>query len=331
MSISGVSIVICCYNSSEIIVPTIESINNLIMPEVLNNIELIVVDNNCSDNTVELVKQTFYNKYINLKIVIENKPGLMNARKKGVEVANGDIVVFVDDDNILNNNYIQRVSDIFSSNESVGVIGGQVIQKTTNYPSWFEKYLGVYACGRVSDRSLDVTTTRMTLFGAGLSFRSEVIKKVLVDNFYNLVLMGRTENTLLRGDDSELCMLAILNGWHVWYQDDLILHHNILERRINWDYVKNARFGGGMASVVLDMYRFEILNKPIDSFSINFLKSFIRFLRFIFSTKFKKRDLEGCDESFEYYALKGRVYALLKIFTPKKYNQIKKYIKGINN
>lgn len=329
MSVKSVSLIICCYNSSEVIVPTIESINKLIIPDKLTNIGLIIVDNNCSDNTINLINQTFTSNTIKLEIVEEKIPGLMNARRKGVEAAGGDVIIFVDDDNLLSFDYVEKIVEIFSEKPTVGVVGGQVIPGVDNFPTWFLSFMGVYACGRVANKSLDVSTTRMTLFGAGLSFRSELIKLILLKNFHSLALMGRTENTLLRGDDSELCMLSIINGWHVWYQNDLILHHNILERRINWEYVKNARFGGGMASVVLDMYRLEILNKPIDSYFVNFSKSLIVFSRFIFSNKFKKRDFEGSKESFEYYSIKGRIYALLKVFTPKKYNKMKKYINGI--
>lgn len=326
MEIKSISIIICCYNSSEVIIDTIEGINNLNIPKNIANVELLIVDNNCNDDTVSLINDNFKSDLIKLKIFTELKAGLMNARRKGVLEASGDITVFVDDDNILEEAYIEKVFELFNLKSDVGVIGCQVIPKVDNPPNWFNEYLGVYACGKQSDLSQDVTTTRMTLFGAGLSFRTELIKEILSDS-NRLLLMGRTKNSLLRGDDSELCMQAILFGWKIWYEDNLILQHNILSRRINWEYVKNARFGGGMASIVLDNYRAIILGKEPVSYFQSLLNNLKEYFKFVKTKKILQRNIEGSKISFDYHVIKGKIYALLVMFSFYKYKQIVTYIK----
>lgn len=309
--IEKISIIICCYNSSEVIVPTIQSINNLKIPKELKNIELIVIDNNCLDNTVELVNTTFDNQTIKLKIEQENTPGLMNARKKGVEISTGDITLFVDDDNILEANFLQKLYQLYKEKPDVGAIGVQVkplVDKDT--PSWFYDYLGVYACGRQADTSSDVTKTRMTLFGAGLSFRTPVIKKILVQRGH-FFLMGRTGNILLRGDDSEMCMQCILEGWKVWYEDDLTLEHNILAERITPEYVKNARFGGGVASIVLDLYKKRILRMPVQVWYISLLlKTAGLVVNHTVKGLITKNRSTDISANFYMAYLKGRLYGL---------------------
>jgi hypothetical protein len=68
-------------------------------------------------------------------------------------------------------------------------------------------------------------------------------------------LVGRTRDTLARGDDSEICLRAALLGWKLWYESSLKLQHNILQARINWAYVLKARRGGGHADIILKIYQ----------------------------------------------------------------------------
>ena len=96
----------------------ISSIENL-------QLEVILVDNNCSDNTAKVAIEV-WSKFGNpfcLSILTEPTPGLSYARKKGVLSAKGEIIVFCDDDNWLNENYlsmgfkyIDTTSNIFSAN-----------------------------------------------------------------------------------------------------------------------------------------------------------------------------------------------------------------------
>ena len=86
----GVSIIICCYNSSE----KIESVLFHIEKQITNGIlwEVILVDNASNDNTAEVAQQCWTRKDIQLKIVFESKPGLSNARRKGLHVSIYSIV-----------------------------------------------------------------------------------------------------------------------------------------------------------------------------------------------------------------------------------------------
>ena len=91
------SVIICTYNREKYIRPLLESLaaNDLSVTEY----EILLVDNNCTDNT-RAVFETFAHEHadMTLRYVVETEQGLSAARNKGIREANGDILVYVDDD-----------------------------------------------------------------------------------------------------------------------------------------------------------------------------------------------------------------------------------------
>ena len=139
----GVSVIICCYNSSE----KIESVLFHIEKQITNGIlwEVILVDNASNDNTAEVAQQCWTRKDIQLKIVFESKPGKTNAIRKGLDVSTYSIVIFVDDDNLISDNYISRAYEIMSGNADVGLAGGLGIPFAhIEFPEWFSEYQNAF-------------------------------------------------------------------------------------------------------------------------------------------------------------------------------------------
>jgi hypothetical protein len=111
----------------------------------------------------------------------------------------------------------------------------------------------MYACTPPDDNP-GVPALKKTLFGAGLSFRTHVVRSVF-DPALPFFLVGRTQATLNRGDDSEICLRVGLMGWKLWYEPALKLKHYLLKQRVNWAYVLQARRGGGHADIILKTYK----------------------------------------------------------------------------
>jgi glycosyltransferase involved in cell wall biosynthesis len=305
---SGVSVVVCCYNSVEIIVPTIKALSRQEVPPGIEY-EVILVDNNCTDNTVQLAKETWKSPSFPLRIVKEMEPGLIYARKTGVKSARYDILLFVDDDNILNPDWVTKLYHLYQEMPKVAIIGGYnqaLIQG--NKPSWFDRFEKVYACGPRDDKP---GPNPIFLFGAGLSFRTEVLKSVFSSDL-PLFLVGRTKNTLTRGEDTEMSLRCRLLGWDSYYDSSLRLQHNLLPKRVNWNYVWQARKGGGTARIILKIYR-DLVNRqePWD---------FSRFVRYVlrewrqYFKKYKKDSFHikkpGTESSFAYSWLWGMTRGL---------------------
>lgn len=80
--------------------------------------EIIVVDNNCTDETVAIAKS------FNVRIVQEKSPGAAAARNKGVREAKSDLFVFIDADCHVKRDHLAIIHSLFQQDPSLAVAGG---------------------------------------------------------------------------------------------------------------------------------------------------------------------------------------------------------------
>lgn len=267
----GISIVICCFNSSKLLPTTLRYVASLRIPES-TLCELVLVNNNSSDNTIDVAKEEWskYETNINFKIVNELEPGLIHARKKGIQESIYEIIVFCDDDNWLNNNYLEIALETMNNNPSIGALGGEGIAVSSiKLPEWFEEVKGAYACGQ-QWYGTGFCTERMYLWGAGLVVRKSLIDKVFESPFR---LTGRSEGKLLAGDDSEICMRIILLGYELYYNGELSYKHFMTPLRLEKSYYDKMISGFNETNIILNDYLLMIIkmkNKGIKRFWVYF-------------------------------------------------------------
>jgi len=330
---NGVSVVICCYNSAE----KIESVLSHIEKQISNGIlwEVILVDNASNDNTVEVAQKWWTRKDIQLKIVFESKPGLSNARRKGLYISSYSIVIFVDDDNLMSDNYISRAYEIMSRNCDVGLAGGLGTPVSNiEFPAWFSKYQDAFAVGPQADQNGYVPNTRTYLHGAGLIVR-KIVWDFIVSKGFSFILSDRKGKSLNSGGDSELSAIFRMAGYQLWYDSGLEFKHVIPAERLNWAYVINLSREFGKSSVVLGIYRSKINNlsgwKRLKSFSwiISILICLREILKLLFPYFWiKLRKIKGNRKEFTfnfYYSA-----FILRIKLASKYPAIKKEISDIH-
>lgn len=104
------SVIIPVYNEEKYIDNCLKSLfNQTEKPD-----EIIVIDNNCNDKTIEIVQ-----KYKNINIIQEKKQGIIPARNKGFNIAKGDILVKIDADSILPKNFIKKIKKNFIKKKDI--------------------------------------------------------------------------------------------------------------------------------------------------------------------------------------------------------------------
>jgi glycosyltransferase involved in cell wall biosynthesis len=266
----GVSVILCCYNSAERLTATLTHLSQQISSDDFNW-EIILVDNASKDNTAVMASELWKNlqhNNVNLLIVNEPIPGQVFARKKGVIAANYDCVIFCDDDNWLDKNYICTAYNIMDSDRSIGVAGGQNYPVSdVIYPEWFDEYKDKYATGVPAAQSGDVSH-RGFILGAGMVTRKSLFLQ-LNNEKYPSLLNGRDGEKLSTGDDFEYCKRALLRGYKLYYDERLKLKHFIPAQRLTIAYRDRLMGGIDEAGKVLDEYdlaihikkRFEKKNK----------------------------------------------------------------------
>lgn len=252
---NGISIIVCCYNSVLRLLPTL---THLAKQKTSLLFEVIVVDNASKDETsfeAQRIWDTF-NSNITFKVVKEPQSGLCNARNKGVKEAIYDYIVFCDDDNWLDENYIQFAYDFLSNNPTYAAVGGlceAVFEEDIIVPDWFVEFNDAYAVG-IQGKEGDITHKRL-LWGAGIAFRKSIYNQVININLPSL-LSDRNGNELTSGGDNEICIRFIILGYKLYYTNNLKLKHFISSNRLTVDYRKKLLSGFESSNEIINKYMF---------------------------------------------------------------------------
>ncbi len=279
--ISGISIILCCYNSADRLEVVLTYLAKLKLPKD-TDVELIVVNNNSTDGTKGIAKEiwTKLEEPFPIQIVDEEISGLSYARNKGVITSKYNILVFCDDDNWLEESYLNIVSTRFKSDNSIAIIGGYgeaetIIQK----PKWFDKFAHGFA---VSQQGLSEDFVD-SVFGAGMCIKKNIYLQSQ-EIFGSLKLTGRKGKNLSAGEDSEICARIKLLGYKILYSPDLQFKHFISSNRLKWDYLLNLHVGFAKTFIVLHLYDLALKKKTISN--LYWLKQslfyFARVIKYLF-------------------------------------------------
>ncbi len=251
----GISVVVVSYNSETIIGPTLM---NLFNQKIANSIpwEIILVNNNSTDNTVDISqKLALQYNYLNFRIENEPKPGTAFARFKGVSIAKYETICFVDDDNRIADNFIEKAFNLMQ-NKDIGILGcGGEGEYETAPPTWFESEKEAYAIGSLyPNESLIDVTFDANVPTACMCIRKEIFENLKTQN-WKPQLTGRIGNMQAPGEDTELCQAARLLGYKVYYTNELHFIHYMPSSRISWERLLKMTYGFGVTDVFLLPYK----------------------------------------------------------------------------
>jgi glycosyltransferase involved in cell wall biosynthesis len=285
----GISIIICTHNGSKRIHDTLKSILNLNINKCFS-IELLIINNNSKDDTISFCNDVLVNSFIPFKILDELKPGLNNARIKGFSNATFEWVLFCDDDNILDKNYLNVLFEIIKSNSHLGAIGGCGIPFFLGqHPEWFSDFSHSYAVGPQA-HSNGMMKIGTSLYGACLAIRKKPILNLIEKNF-TTTMTDRVGKKFTSGGDLELCYLIQLSGLSMYFDDRLIFQHKLNDSRLTWDYYKKLKAGIASGVGLLEPYHYIFKNdyKNSSLFLIYYVKNLLKSILVFTSVSLKSK------------------------------------------
>lgn len=100
-----VSVIVPVFNGEKYISSTLKHI----ISQDFDNFEIIVIDDGSTDNSFEIINQVLANSTIPYNIFKQKNKGVSSARNKGIELATGEYIIFVDCDDMIDNNYISSL------------------------------------------------------------------------------------------------------------------------------------------------------------------------------------------------------------------------------
>lgn len=250
----GVSVIICCYNSTARLPQTLAHLAKQVTDV---SWEMIVVDNNSTDQTKETAEREWKKSgsKTELRVVAEKTPGLSAARQKGVSESKFDTLIFCDDDNWLANDYVDTAFKLIRADSTLGAIGGHATAVfETAEPKWFKSFQSFFAIGsQQSSIERDINNFQY-VYGAGVVLNKSALEKLNKLEFVNITT-DRIGNKLISGGDVELCFALQLIGYKVVYNPQLRFQHFMTAGRLTFRYALRLASGIGYSSDLLFPYR----------------------------------------------------------------------------
>ena len=228
-----ITLIICTYNREKYIGPLLDSIAKNDYPTT--DYEIVLVDNNCTDNTHGVCEQfTAAHPQINFRYTVEPEQGLSAARNKGIKEAKGDIIIYVDDDALVDSDYIRIYAEHFATHPETMAAGGPIEPLyETSEPAWMSPYTKALltAWMNYGDKVREYPKGRYP-GGGNAAYRKVVFDKV---GLFNTEL-GRKGNLLLASEEKDIFDKMHALGMQVLYLPTPVLHHIIPQTKLEEDY-----------------------------------------------------------------------------------------------
>ncbi|MEE0996860.1 MAG: glycosyltransferase [Paludibacteraceae bacterium] len=228
-----ITVIICTYNREKYIGQLLDSLAKNDYPE--SDYEIVLVNNNSTDNT-RLICERFAANHQNIsfRYVEEHEQGLSAARNRGIKEAKGDIVIYVDDDALVDSDYIRTYAEHFSSFPETMAAGGPIepLYETAE-PSWMSPYTKALltAWMNYGDKVREYPSGRFP-GGGNAAYRKSVFDKV---GLFNTDL-GRKGTALLASEEKDIFDKMRQLGMRVLYLPTPVLHHIIPQAKLEEPY-----------------------------------------------------------------------------------------------
>lgn len=246
----ALSVVVCTHNPrAEYLRRCLAGLEAQTLPR--NRWELLIVDN---ASAPAIAPDLSWHPHA--RIVREDTLGLTPARLRGIRETIGDLLVFADDDNVLDADYLERASDTAATHPFLGAWSGQCRPAFDEPPpDWTRRYWGNLVI-REFDRDVWSNLPRLPQSmpcGAGLCIRRAVAAQyvVLYESGKRPFQLDRRGDMLLSGGDNDLAACACDVGLGVGLIAALKLTHLIPPGRLQEDYLARLIESIAFSSVVL--------------------------------------------------------------------------------
>lgn len=236
------SVAICTHNRAG---DLREALLSLLQQRYDEAFEVIVVDNNSTDDTLRTVLEFQKIALFPVHYIFEERLGLSVARNRAIREANGEYVLFLDDDAIASPCWIRELAAVFDGDARIGCVGGRIDPVWEGgAPAWLApENRTLYTILDYADGVVEMARPALP-FGANMALRRSALD---MDALFREDL-GRVGSNLLSSEETEL-IDRIRERYAVYYTSRAPVQHKIprsrisrkwLLRRIYWQGVSRA-------------------------------------------------------------------------------------------
>lgn len=241
------TIVICTYNGAERLPHLLNRLQAQVGTEAIPW-EILVVDNKSTDGTQKVVQQYQKTGFEpgKLRYSFEAEQGLAISRQHAVVEAKGELIGFLDDDNIPAQTWVANAYSFAQAHPQAGAFGGQIQGEfEIPPPANFQRIASLLALTDRGDKELLYEPRKKLLPpGAGLVVRKRAWLKNVPKRCF---LQGRVCYPYLPGEDVEALLYIQRAGWEIWYNPQMQITHQIPHWRLQKEYLVKLCRGIGLS------------------------------------------------------------------------------------
>ncbi len=237
------TVILCTYNGGAKIGRAIEA---LLRQEDYGRLvdRFVIVDNNSTDQTGKVIADFLSDKKNKAEYVLEKRQGLSYARLAGVKRALSQWIVFIDDDNYMRGtNWLLSAEAYIKRNPKLGAFNGVCVPFFQEPLSHEEQEILEAAYRGLACTHLDMEDARnhpvdegnWMPFGAGLVIRAQPLLE-MADRGW-LKSPGRTGDSVISGEDTEMCGYVAGKGYVFGFNSEMILEHDLGRKRLGREYI----------------------------------------------------------------------------------------------
>jgi len=236
------TVAICTYNRAELLQQTLTGLARQTFPA--DQFEVLVIDNNSTDRTPQVVAE-FAGARTAPRHVVETQQGLDHARNRAIAEARGEIVVFADDDILMEPDWLAQLAAPFAADSAgrIGAVGGEVIPVFPDgLPIWVAEWHSPLAF-RPDAGPLPSPQSPM---GANMAFPAWIFKKL--GSFHTA--LDRSGQNLFGGGDTDMIRRVRAGGFEVWFAPAAVVRHQLPASRTTFRYATRHAFDSARSRVV---------------------------------------------------------------------------------
>ena len=214
-----VSVIIPTYNSAQYLAEAIDSVLN----QTYTNYEIIVIDDGSTDNTIEILEQYKEKIYY----IYQENQGVSAARNKGISLAQGELIAFLDADDIFMTHKLAKQVAVFDRQPELGIVnsGFRLIRENGEFIADVKRW------ETIPELTIETWILHQPVLPSAMMFRKQWLEKV-----------GGFDTRWFSSEDVDLVFRLIAKGCRGIWLPQITLYYRRHDRSATWkNSLKQAR------------------------------------------------------------------------------------------
>jgi glycosyltransferase involved in cell wall biosynthesis len=246
MHTTRISVILCTYNRSQKLARALDSIAR---SQVAASVqwEVLVVDNNSKDDTRSVADIYCRRDSKHFRYTFEAQQGKSFALNRGVQECSGDILAFVDDDIVVEPDWLSELTKPLAEPRWIGTGGRVHLPDGFTPPQWMATEGNASLISILAEFDQGTSPHELTIppIGNNMAFRKEAFERF--GSFRTD--LGPTPGSQIRHEDTEFGTRVMKGGGRILYVPSAIVRHDVEEERLRKEYFLAYHFDYGRALV----------------------------------------------------------------------------------